>query len=393
MEKTIIYFPLEPYKERYTIQLSAKEGGWLTSRWRENNVPYVYIDGKPLSADKMIKNGSVLDASGRGFWACSQIMEFLKLYESGRFDHNNSVIYLEDFWHPGIEALAYMFHITGKRIPMYAMLHAQSVDIFDFTYPMRGWMRHFEKGIASILDGIFVTSTILRDLCVEHGLGDENKVFIAGLPYNSTAVKSQFFPEVLPLKKNQVVFSSRFDREKDPLFFLAVANKVKAVRPDISFVATTSASDIRSNDSYIEKMLNVTKNSGNVVEFRVNQTKEQYYKTLLESKVQFNCALQDFVSWTLLEALTCQCLPVYPYFRSFPEVLPAKFLYTQDNAEHAADLIIRNVDNFEDVTVNSPEIEVIIKTFDDSWKRMYDFMCNGFQTRPLFDKSRINIAD
>ena len=148
--KHIIYFPLEPYKERYTVQLSAEEGGWLTNRWRSEGIPFTYIHGKSLNNDKQIKHGSVLDSNARGVWACSQIANFLTRYERGEFDHNNSVIYFDDFWHPGIEALAYTFHITGKRIPMFAMLHAQSVDIFDFTYPMRKWMRHFEKGIGEM---------------------------------------------------------------------------------------------------------------------------------------------------------------------------------------------------------------------------------------------------
>ena len=63
MKKHIIYFPLEPYKERYTVQLDAKEGGWFTHRWRENNIPFTYIEGKSLRDDKSIKTGSVLDAA------------------------------------------------------------------------------------------------------------------------------------------------------------------------------------------------------------------------------------------------------------------------------------------------------------------------------------------
>ena len=383
--KHIIYFPLEPYKERYTVQLDAEYGGWFTSRWREHDIPFTYIKGKPLSDDKSIKSGSVLDSNGRGFWACSQIMEFLKRYERGEFDHNNSVIYFSDFFHPGIEALAYTFHITGKRIPMFAMLHAQSVDIFDFTYPMRKWMRHFEKGIGEILDGIFVTSTILKDICLEHGVGNNDNLFIAGLPYNSSCVMTQYFPEKLPEKKRQVVFSSRLDWEKNPLLFLQVAALVKEIDPSVHFVFTTSASDIRSNDGSIQRIFETV--SPSLVEVRKNQTKEQYYATLLESQVQFNCAYQDFVSWTMLESLTCRCNPVYPFFRSFPEVLPYDFLYTPENVEDAARVILRRMEPFNEHLVN------IVMAFDKSWKRMYDFMNTAkplrYQVKPLFDDSRM----
>ena len=80
--KNIIYFPLEPYKERYTVQLSAEEGGWMTSRWAESGIFYDYINGESLG-DSTITTGSVLDSNGRGYWACSQIMNFLKRYSEG----------------------------------------------------------------------------------------------------------------------------------------------------------------------------------------------------------------------------------------------------------------------------------------------------------------------
>ena len=83
----------------------------------KDKIPFITIKGIPLREDKAIKTGSVLDSNGRGYWACSQIMEFLKLYEAGKFDHNNSIIYFHDFWHPGIEALSYAFELSGKPIP------------------------------------------------------------------------------------------------------------------------------------------------------------------------------------------------------------------------------------------------------------------------------------
>ena len=386
MQKTIINFPLEPYKERYTEQLSADKGGWLSHRWRENKIPFITIKGVPLHEDKTIKTGSVLDSNGRGYWACSQIMEFLKLYEAGKFDHNNSVIYFHDFWHPGIEALSYAFELSGKPIPMFAMLHAQSVDIFDFTYPMRKWMRHFEKGISNILSGIFVTSSCLYDLCLSEGVGTKDNLFLAGLPYNSLMVRLGFFPEELPEKKRQVVFSSRLDWEKNPLFFLQVITKVKEIDPSVHFVFTTSASEIRSNDPSIQAIWNKVPPS--LVEIRKNQTKKEYYHTLLESQVQFNCAYQDFVSWTLLEALTCQCNPVYPFFRSFPEVLPYSKLYTPENVDDAARLVVSSLKPFDH------SLMTIVDAFDNSWKRMYDFMCESPATRwkvkPLLETSRMS---
>ena len=138
--RRLFYMPLEPYKERYTVQLSAPNTGWLESRWRQHGVNYHRVEGKSLNDE--IKTGSVLDATGRGYWACSQVMELLRYVNEGLVS-DDDVIYFDDFWHPGISALPYAFHLIGINPRMYAMLHAQSIDPFDFTYPMRGWMRHY----------------------------------------------------------------------------------------------------------------------------------------------------------------------------------------------------------------------------------------------------------
>ncbi len=62
-------------------------------------------------------------------------------------------------------------------------------------------------------------------------------------------------------------------------------------------------------------------------------TKQNYYQILDESKVQFNCADQDWVSFTLLEAVTFGCHPVYPDFRSFPEVFTPNPRYVRSDAD------------------------------------------------------------
>lgn len=198
-------------------------------------------------------------------------------------------------------------------------------------------------------------------------------------------VTLQYFPEVLPEKKRQVVFSSRLDWEKNPLFFLQVAAKVKEIDPSVHFVFTTSASEVRSNDPTIQAIFETA--NGPLVEVRTNQTKKQYYETLLESQVQFNCAYQDFVSWTLLEALTCRCNPVYPYFRSFPEVLPANRMYTPENVLDASRLILDSLTDFDMSLID------IVIDFDRSWKRMYDFMNTArpmrYKVKPLRESSRM----
>lgn len=372
----IIYLPLEPLPERYTVQLSAAKTGWLERNWIKHQVPYLRIEGIPLTS--VIETGSVLDAHGRGYWALSQIQKVLSLLREKKIT-TDDVIYFDDFWHPGISALPYCFAQTGVKPRMYAMLHAQSVDCFDFTYSMRHWMRHFEIGIGKILDGIFVTSTGLRDLLLYAGIGAPTTVHLVGLPYNSEEVRS-YWPTILPQRKKQVIYVSRWDSEKRPDVFLAIVKEVSRSRPDIKFVISTSFKKIKSNRSSLILELKEGLKTYPNLELRENQTKEQYYQNLLESAVQINTADQDWVSWTLLEATTCGCLPLYPYFLSFPEALSYQneYLYQKNDVQDAARKIKSLVDG------NHQNINWIYERFDSSWHRMLSVMRNEFYT-PLYE--------
>ena len=50
-----------------------------------------------------------------------------------------------------------------------------------------------------------------------------------------------------------------------------------------------------------------------------NLSKNQYYALLNDTRVLFNCALQDWVSNTVSEADTLGANVLYPAYRSFPE--------------------------------------------------------------------------
>lgn len=374
----IIYFPLELLKERYTLQLSAKNTGWLERRWIENDIPYLRIEGDALR--ETIKVGQVLDASGRGYWATSQISKFLKVFDGGGIEEND-VLFFDDFWHPGISALPYSFTQSKIMPKMYAFLYAQTVDPYDFTYKMRYWMRHFEIGIGKILDGIFVTSTALKDLLVYAGIAPPENIHVIGLLYNSEEVKTHW-PGKLPAKKLQVIYTSRWDKEKRPDLFLRIVEKVCEQRTDIKFVISTSFRELKSNDQDLILLLEefLKKYPGNL-ELRKNQTKEQYYENLLESKIQVNTADQDWVSWTLLEATTCGCRPLYPYFLSFPEALEFRhsYMYQKSDIEDAADKILYSIDSH----VQVGDFDWVYKKYDQAWLRMYMIM-KGEEYDPLY---------
>lgn len=381
--KKLFYVPLESYKERYTVQLSAPKTGWLERNWINEGVNYQRIDGQQEFSASEISDGTVLDAVNRGMWCCSQIQKLLWHLQEGEITSDDA-IYFDDFWTPGISALPYAFELTGIKPKLYSMLHAQSIDQFDFTYPMRDWMRHFEVGIGKIMSGIFVTSTCLRDLCIYNNVGNKDNVFLCGLPYNSLEVQSHF-PEYNPIRKqNQVIFSSRWDKEKDPGFFMDLMENAIDISLDVHFVITTSSKELRSNEPrFVEQLRELIKLYPDCIELRENCSKEQYYTNLLESKVQINTADQDFVSWTLLESTTCGCRPLYPNFLSFPEVLKNyDYMYEKRNMSSAL-IALENALN----APNNLDYSDIYKPFDKSWRRMLSHMRGETlypQIHPLF---------
>ena len=55
------------------------------------------------------------------------------------------------------------------------------------------------------------------------------------------------------------------------------------------------------------------------LEIHENLSKNQYYNLLNDTRVLFNCALQDWVSNTVSEADSLGANVLYPAYRSFPE--------------------------------------------------------------------------
>lgn len=367
----LYYMPLESYKARYTSQLSGiGESGWLESRWLENQIPHCRIE-PDYQVNTDITHGEVLDGCQRGIYSCLQIAKLLEFIQQGAVTSDDA-IYFDDFWTPGIEALPYAFHQAKIKPKMYALLHAQSVDEFDFTFDMLPWIRHFEKGNASILDGIFVSCGLLGDLVYKQGLADRNKIYVTGLPYNKDKVKEYIttnipnFSEIQ--KENQVIFTSRFDKEKNPDFFLSLAESYYEIDRTVKFVMTTSHSDIKSNMREFNRIIDKFSSLPNLT-VKIGLSKTEYYKELLKSKIQFNCADQDFVSWTLLEALTCNCIPIYPNFRSFPEILPITNLYAKNNIASAC----IKIEYFLKKSFNE-KLKDITNTHNIAWERMWHVM-------------------
>ena len=340
--RKLFYFGLEPLKARYTYQLSKE---WMPATFEPyaNELEFIDVEGE-FDPDQQIKIGAVLDAVGRGKFAMSQCANFLDMLNRDEVK-DGDIIFLQDYWHPGIESILYAIDLYGIDLKIYSMLHAQSVDEYDFTYPMRNWMRGFELGLDKRMTGIFIGSTVHKEQLREAGF--TAPIHVVSLPIHKQATLAKL-PEYNSLdKKDVVVYSSRLDKEKNPFFMMEVAKEFLKQKPDFEWHVTTSGKEFRSMLPGAIDALNKLAEEEPRFKLLNGITKEEYYTELATCKIQFNSALQDYVSWTVIEATAFGADIVYPNFRSFPEFVDSDRMYKPFDVQSAIDTIHDVLENIK----------------------------------------------
>ena len=140
---------------------------------------------------------------------------------------------------------------------------------------------------------------------------------ISGLAFDKQEVQSRV-ANIKPFQERtkRVAFAARFDQEKQPHFFMNLVEKM--ADSDIEF-AVLSGGPLRSNDPEALERARLLADKTSNFKIYENLKKNEYYELLADSRILFNCALQDWVSNTASEAdaLGTNCL--YPAYRSFPE--------------------------------------------------------------------------
>jgi len=86
---------------------------------------------------------------------------------------------------------------------------------------------------------------------------------------------------------------------------------------DVEF-AVLSGAPLRSNNARYLERARAMQAAGQLKIYE-DLKKNDYYALLNDTRVLFNCALQDWVSNTVSEADTLGCNVLYPAYRSFPE--------------------------------------------------------------------------
>jgi len=316
--RKLYYMGLEPYKARYTLQLQE----WNTTVFDRRGINYVVVSGETLSNDQAIVTGQVLDAHGRTYFGMSQLMNLIRMMKQGELN-NEDVIYFEDMFQPGIESLPYILNQIPDtlRPRIFVRCLAQSIDPDDFVHVwgMSEFMGHYEKMVDSFVDGVLATN---EEMVMHMKIaGWKAPIYnISGLAFGKSEVQGRV-ANIKPFneRKNRVVFSARWDQEKQPDFYMDLIEQWYKENPDTDVeFCVCSGGKLKSNsDSYMLRTQWLE--SKGLLKIYQDLEKNDYYNIVNESRVVFNCALQDWVSNTVSEADALGCNVLYPAYRSFPE--------------------------------------------------------------------------
>ena len=308
---------LEPYEGRYTLQLTD----WTEQAYKKRNIDYVIVPGTTIDDSKSIVTGQVLDAHGRSFFAMSQMMNLVQMMKAGEIT-SSDIIFFEDMFQPGIEALPYILQQSPEKYKPKIFLRclAQSIDPDDFVHVwgMSKWMSLYEELCNEIPNVTILASN--EEMVANMRIANWKAPIynISGLSFGKEEVQSRVEQKPFVERKQRVVFGARWDQEKQPQFFMDLAQAYKKKHSDTEF-AICSGGPLRSNHAFYVDEARHLADKG-IITINENLKKNDYYNILADSRVLFNCALQDWTSNTVSEADSLGCNVLFPAYRSFPEV-------------------------------------------------------------------------
>ena len=315
--RKLFYMGLEPYEGRYTLQLQE----WSERAFRRRGIDYVIVPGSTIDNTKSIQVGQVLDAHGRSYFGMSQIMNLVQMMRDGEVT-GEDVVFFEDMFQPGIESLPYiMDQIPESQRPrIWLRCLAQTVDPDDFVHVwgMSRWMSLYEQMCNEFATGVLASNEEM----VAHMriAGWRAPLYnISGLAFDKDEVVERAGSKLKPFNERarRVVFAARWDQEKQPDFFMDIVEHC-ALESDIEFAVLQGGPLCSNNPRYIERA-RLLEQAGKLKIYE-NLHKNEYYSLLNDSRVLFNCALQDWTSNTVSEADSLGCNVLFPAYRSFPEI-------------------------------------------------------------------------
>ncbi len=322
--RKLYYMGLESYEARYTLQLTE----WNRRVFERRAMDVEYVPGSTIDNTQAISVGQVLDAHGRSYFAMSQMMNLVQLMKNGDVT-GEDVIYFEDMFQPGFESLGYIMNqIPRDQCPqIFVRCLAQAIDPDDFVHVwgMARWMNLYEQMVNEMVafSGGAVLATNEEMVAHMRIAGWTAPIYnISGLAFGQEEVLERIGGKanIKPFDSRpwRVGFAARFDQEKQPGFFMDLVDLYHSRATQPCEFAIYSGGPLRSNNSaYVERARRME--AEGKIRIYDNISKNEYYAHLNNTRVLFNCALQDWVSNTVSEADTLGCNVLYPAYRSFPE--------------------------------------------------------------------------
>lgn len=307
---------LESYEGRYTLQLQD----WSERAFKKRGIDYVIVPGQEIDNTKSIQVGQVLDAHGRSFFSMSQMMNLVQMMRSGEVT-GEDCIFFEDMFSPGMESLGYiMCQIPERDRPqIFVRTLAQRVDPDDFVHVWgMDWMDHYEDMI-NAMPNVSVLATneeMIANMKVARWKAPLYN--ISGLAFGKDEVQIRV-PQIKSFedRERRVVFGARWDQEKQPDFYMDLIEKMHDIDPTVKFAIMQGGPLRSNNEKYVVRARHLEREGK--LEIHENLKKNEYYGIVNNSRIMFNCALQDWVSNTVSEADALGCNVLYPAYRSFPE--------------------------------------------------------------------------
>jgi len=321
--RKLYYMGLESYKARYTLQLTE----WNRRVFDRRGLDVVYVPGLTLDNSQKIVVGQVLDAHGRSYFAMSQMMNLVRLMQQGEIT-NEDVVYFEDMFQPGFESLGYIITQVPLELRprIFVRCLAQAIDPDDFVHVwgMGKWMMDYERMVNDIvtISGGAVLATNEEMVMHMKVAGWTAPIYnISGLAFGKSEVRERVAGELRPFDQRslRVGFAARWDQEKQPDFYMDLIELYNERNPDnqVEFAVFSGAQLKSNNDSYMARTREMQ--AAGLLAIYEDLDKNDYYALLNDTRVLFNCALQDWVSNTVSEADSLGCNVLYPAYRSFPE--------------------------------------------------------------------------
>jgi hypothetical protein len=317
--RNLYYMGLESYSSRYTYQLTE----WTRRVMERRGINFVVVPGQTLDDSQAIVVGQVLDAHGRSYFGMSQIMNLVRMMREGLVSADD-VVFFEDMFQPGMESLPYIMNQTPQnmRPRVFVRCLAQSIDPDDFVHVwgMSRWMSLYEHMCNEFVDGVLATN---EEMVAHMKIANWRAPIynISGLSFGKQEVQERIggAAGIKPFdqRSKRVGFAARFDQEKQPEFFMDLVETVKAADDSVTF-SVFSGGPLRSNASNSLARARRLQQQG-LLEIHEDLAKNDYYQLLNDTRVLFNCALQDWVSNTASEADALGANLLYPAYRSFPE--------------------------------------------------------------------------